>query len=591
MSNTINSIFPGVNFASGSAEVVLWAPQAEAVEITIGSDKRLALQKAASGYWRLSTSELKPQDRYQFILDNGKPLPDPASRYQPDGVHGPSEAVDLQSYNFEHNTWRNPKLDDYIIYELHTGTFSDHGNFEGIISRLPYLKDLGITAIEIMPVAQFPGKHNWGYDGVFPYAVQNSYGGPHKLMKLVDACHAAGLAVILDVVYNHIGPEGNYFNEFGPYFTSKYQTPWGNAINFDDAWCDAVRNYFMQNVLMWFRDFKIDALRLDAVHAIKDFSTKHILQEMREAVDALMTEAGREHHLIIEFDLNDPRFINPLSEKGFGMDAQWLDEFHHALRVTAGGGREGYYADFEGIEHLAKAYRDAYVYDGIYSEERHKTFGAKTYNPGGQFVVFSQNHDHVGNRMLGERTSTLFSTSMQRLMAAAVFVSPYLPMLFMGEEYGETNPFLYFVSHTDPELIEAVRKGRKAEFKAFHAQGEAPDPQAIETFEKSRLDTANTNADMLSYYKQLIALRKNHPALHNNNRNNLNVSCDKDSGILTLERWESSERLQCIMNFSKQQQSIDQATEGLRVIFSSEPVNNAGFIQPESIIIYEIKNV
>ncbi|RYE83114.1 MAG: hypothetical protein EOO65_04450, partial [Methanosarcinales archaeon] len=259
---------------------------------------------------------------------------------------------------------------------------------------------------------------NWGYDGVFPFAVQNSYGGPQGLKHLVDACHREGLAVILDVVYNHLGPEGNYFNEYGPYFTDKYHTPWGNAINFDDAGSDQVRNYFVQNALMWFRDFKIDALRLDAVHAIKDFSPKHILQEIREQVDVLMAETGNKHYLIIEFDLNDNRYINPIEQNGYGMDAQWIDEFHHALRVTAGGARNGYYSEFEGINHLAKSYTDAYVYDGIYSGGRQKTFGTKTDNPGEQFVVFSQNHDHVGNRMLGERSSTLFSTDMQKLMAA-----------------------------------------------------------------------------------------------------------------------------------------------------------------------------
>ena len=295
------------------------------------------------------------------------------------------------------------------------------------------------------------------------------------------------LAVVLDVVYNHMGPEGNYLGAYGPYFTEKYKTPWGGAINFDDAWCDGVRRFFIENALMWFRDFHVDALRLDAVHAIKDFSPNHILREIKQHVDALMAVTGRTHYLIVELDLNDDRFINGLDNCGYGMDAQWVDEFHHALRVTATGERTGYYADFHGINDLAKAYRDAYVYDGQWSEHRKRHFGVKTGNPGQQFIVFSQNHDQVGNRMLGERSSQLVSFEMQKLLAGAVFISPYLPMLFMGEEWGETHPFLYFVSHTDPDLAEAVRKGRKAEFAAFHTQGEAPDPMAEETFQNSKL--------------------------------------------------------------------------------------------------------
>ncbi len=335
-------------------------------------------------------------------------------------------------------------------------------------------RTIGVNAIELMPVVQFPGSRNWGYDGVFPFAVQHSYGGARGLQTLVDICHQKGIAVVLDVVYNHLGPEGNYLGAYGPYFTDKYNTPWGNALNFDDAWCDGVRQFFIENVLMWFRDFHVDALRLDAVHAIKDFSAVHILREIKMHVNQLTKETGRTHHLIVELDLNDPKFINPLEEQGFGMDAQWIDEFHHALRVTATGESTGYYSDFTGISHLAKAYQDAYVYDGQYSPHRFKKFGLKAENhPGQQFIVFSQNHDQVGNRMLGERTSQLVSLEMQKLMAGAVLVSPYLPMLFMGEEYAEPNPFLYFVSHTDPDLVEAVRKGRKAEFAAFHALGEA----------------------------------------------------------------------------------------------------------------------
>lgn len=593
MGRSVNMLTPGVKISQDTAEIVIWAPFAKVAAIVIKDRETLMLHQSERGYWTLTTDKLFAGDKYKFRLDNGKELPDPASKYQPGGVHGWSEVVDLNIYKPKADAWQNIPLAEYIIYELHTATFTADGTFNGIEQKLGYLKELGITAIEIMPVAQFPGARNWGYDGVFPYAVQNSYGGYKGLMQLVDTCHKQGMAVILDVVYNHIGPEGNYFNEFGPYFTSKYNTPWGNAINFDDAGSDEVRKYFIENVLMWFRDFGIDALRLDAVHAIKDFSPKHILQEMREAVNALMEQTGKKHYLIIEFDLNDKRFIDGIENNGYGMDAQWIDEFHHALRVTAGGQRDGYYADFDGIEHLAKAYQDAYVYDGIYSTERQKTFGVKTNNPGEQFVVFSQNHDHVGNRMLGERTSILFSTSMQKLIFAAIMVSPYLPMLFMGEEYGELNPFLYFVSHTDDELITAVREGRKNEFKAFHSDNEAPDPQAEETFLSSRLNwdslSQHEHQAMLAYYKLLIALRKNTPALNNNDRNKLDISFHKENQTIQLHRWEGEQHVYCYLNFSRTKQPFElPANERLNVIFRSEEetVGQNNMLQPESIIIY-----
>jgi len=577
MTNTI----PGIHFNGIDAQVCLWAPLCKRAAIRINDQTPLELEKADFGYWTLRGDFIKPGDSYKFVLDE-ESYPDVASLYQPNGVHEASQAVDLAAYKWADANWKNPPLEEYIVYELHTGTFTPAGNFEGIAGKLDYLADLGINAIEIMPVAQFPGRRNWGYDGVFPYAVQNSYGGPEGLMKLVDACHRKGMAVILDVVYNHIGPEGNYLTKHGPYFTGKYHTPWGNAVNFDDACCDQVRHYFIQNALMWFRDFHIDALRLDAVHAIKDFSARHILEALKEN-----TPDG--HYLIIESDLNDPRFINPVEKQGYGMDAQWVDEFHHALRVTAGGGRDGYYSDFNGIADLAKSYNSAYVYDGIYSPHRLKTFGTKADdNPGSQFIVFSQNHDQVGNRMLGERSSMLFSFEMQKLMAGAVMVSPFIPMLFMGEEWGAQQPFLYFVSHSDEELVEAVRKGRKAEFAAFHADGEAPDPQAEETFNNSKLDWKQTNPVMLSYYKTLFALRKKLPALAVPDRKNSTATVNEAQQTLLLERRNKSQTVYCLMNFSHRQHPI-KATG--KLLNSADkrwggPGAANGFIQPQSIIIY-----
>jgi maltooligosyltrehalose trehalohydrolase len=599
----------GINFdETGRAEVSIWAPLAQNVAVALSGKKNtVTLTKDELGHWKTVTDEIKPGDIYKILLDE-KEFPDPASLSQPEGVHGSSKAINLKDHIPNDSNWNNLPLEEYVIYELHTGTFTPQGTFAAIEGKLDYLKDLGVNAIEIMPVSQFPGTRNWGYDGVFPYAVQDSYGGAEGLKHLVEVCHQKGIAVILDVVYNHLGPEGNYLSAVSSYFTDKYNTPWGKAINFDDEWCDGVREYFTQNALMWFRDFHIDALRMDAVHAIKDFSPVHILREIKQHVNRLMEETGRTHYLIVELDLNDNRFINPLEQQGYGMDGQWIDEFHHALRVTAGESRTGYYSDFNGLSHLAKAYKDAYVFDGQFSPHRKKFFGVKAENnPGKQFIVFSQNHDQVGNRMLGERTSTLVSFEMQKLMAGAVLVSPYLPMLFMGEEYSEPHPFLYFVSHTDPDLAEAVRKGRKAEFAAFHAQGEAPDPVSEQTFEESKLQwqlpEQEPHQTMLRFYKTLIQLRKQEAALSNLDRNHLNVEENQESQTLMLNRWHEGESIFCLMNFSKKQQEfpLPGYEKELQKIFdSADPKWNGPAaapdvlsgetsvtIQPESFLIYK----
>jgi maltooligosyltrehalose trehalohydrolase len=547
--------------------VRIWAPKAKSLELVLpATGQKLPMSEENFGYWTCASELLTEGITYQVVMDGGPPLPDPASVFQPEGVHGPSSVTDLQAFVWTDQHWKNPELKDYILYELHTGTFSDSGDFDGIEEKLDHFVLLGVNAIELMPLGQFPGNRNWGYDGVFPFAVQNSYGGPKGLQKLVNACHMKGIAVIVDVVYNHLGPEGNYLGSYGPYFTNKYNTPWGPAINFDDAGCDAVRRYFIENALMWFRDFHVDALRMDAVHAIRDFSPVHILRDIREHVDQLMQATGKDHYLIVELDLNDKRFIDPKTEGGFGMDAQWIDEFHHALRVTAGGETTGYYSDFNGIAHLAKSYKDAYVYDGQYSPHRDKLFGVKVErHPGHQFVVFSQNHDQVGNRMLGERSSQLVSFEMQKLMAGAVLVSPFLPMLFMGEEWSEPNPFLYFVSHTDPDLAEAVRKGRKEEFAAFHAQGEAPDPMSEKTFHQSKLQWKILQKDphsiMFSFYQEMIRLRKHHPALKDTDRSNVSVECNEQEQTLLLRRRHEATELVCLMNFSKTSRTVQAPAE------------------------------
>ncbi|WP_210464814.1 malto-oligosyltrehalose trehalohydrolase [Rufibacter roseolus] len=600
----------GVTFnPQGLAEILVWAPKAEQVEICLNNGNTIIpLRKGEFGYWYETTDQVEPGDTYKFRIDEDQEYPDPASLSQPESVHGPSQAVDVDKFKWTDDQWKNLPLEEYVMYELHTGTFSPDGTFAGLEQKLDYLKELGVNAIEIMPVAQFPGDRNWGYDGVFPYAAQNTYGGPKGLQHLVDVCHQKGFAVVLDVVYNHMGPEGNYLGVYGHYFTDKYNTPWGPALNFDDAWCDGVRRYFTENLLMWFRDFHIDAVRMDAVHAIKDFSPNHILREMKQHVNQLMEETGRNHYMIVELDLNDTRFINPLEQQGFGMDAQWIDEFHHALRVTITGEQTGYYSDFSGISHLAKAYQDAYVFDGQFSEHRMKTFGIKAENnPGRQFVVFTQNHDHVGNRMMGERLGALVSFEMQKLAAGAVLLSPYLPMLWMGEEYAEPNPFQYFVSHTDPDLAEAVRKGRKAEFAAFHAEGEAPDPMAETTFNNSKLQwdlvQQEPHQTLFRYYQTLLRLRRELPALKNLDRKAVQAEANESQKTLILQRGQGSQQVIALMNFSQQPQKVtlpigaknlqlvlDSASpewNGPQVAEASVAVGAEVTLQPESLVLYQ----
>ena len=608
----------GVTFAPGGlAQICVWAPFAQTVALHLtNADQRIPLTTGSPGYWQTTTDQLRPGDTYRFILNSTIERPDPVSLDQPEGVHGPSQAVDVAGFVWTDAGWQNHSLDNYLLYELHTGTFSPKGTFAGIIERLDHLVSLGVNAIELMPVAQFPGTRNWGYDGVFPFAVQQSYGGALGLQQLVDAAHQRGLAVVLDVVYNHLGPEGNYLPDYGPYFTNRYQTPWGEALNFDGDCSDNVRRYFVENALMWFRDFHIDALRLDAVHAIYDQGSVHILREIREHVDALAARTGRQHYLIVESDQNDTRYIQSLANAGLGMDAQWNDEFHHALRVTAGGERNGYYADYAGIRHLAKSYRDAYVYDGQYMPRRDKIVGSSTANHAGrQFIVFSQNHDQVGNRMLGERPgqsrpghewpTQLVSFAMQKLLAGAVLTSPYLPMLFMGEEWGELNPFLYFVSHSDSALVEAVRRGRQAEFAAFQTTLDAPDPQDEQTFERSKLQwpllTQEPHQTLFHYYQTLLALRKQ-SVLRFPDRTSLTVVVDDDRQTLLLHRLHEQQPVVCLMNFSPEIQFIPlpaTTTHWKKALDSADPIwlgpvaaptvltsNEPVAVQGESILVY-----
>lgn len=551
-------------------EFVVWAPHLEQVELQLlSSSKVLPMTQNPPGYWQVTADGINPHDRYQYCLNGAQSYPDPASRYQPDGVHAASAVVDHASYSWQDATWPGIPLSDYIIYELHVGTFTPAGTFDAIIPRLADLKALGITAIEIMPVAQFPGERNWGYDGVYLFAVQNSYGGPDGLKRLVDACHQQNIAVIMDVVYNHFGPEGNYTGCFGPYVTDQYKTPWGSAINFDGPDSAGVRHFFIQNALSWFEDYHIDALRLDAIHAIYDCGAKHILQELATAVRALGQLLNRSCYLIAESDLNDVRVIQSQPQGGYGIDAQWFDDFHHSLHTTLTGEDNGYYEDFTDPQDFATAYANRFVYNWKYSKFRRRYHGNDASDrPGEQFVVYSQNHDQTGNRMLGERLSQLVPFEASKLAASAVLLSPYIPMLFMGEEYGETAPFQYFVSHSDPDLIEAVRQGRKAEFSAFHAQGEPPDAASIETFKRSQLDwslrtdqpaaASYPHKVLLQFYQQLIQLRKQldiasasrEKTSDTDRRQPRSVVCDREQQILQVQLETTSGTLLSLMNFS-----------------------------------------
>ena len=437
----------------GNTRFRVWAPKARTVALRMMSGKRtstIPLQEEDDGFFSGVIEDVAGNDQYLYLLDNAVLRTDPASRYQPDGVHGVSQVVDPRLFPWHDQDWTGIPLHEYVIYELHVGTFTGKGTFEAVIPLLGYLKELGITAVELMPVAQFPGDRNWGYDGVCPFAPQNSYGGPDGLKLLIDACHAWGMAIVLDVVYNHLGPEGNYLHDFGPYFTDRYRTPWGDAVNFDGPDSDPVRHYFVSNALYWITEYHVDALRLDAIHAVYDFSALHILRELGEAAHRQGGALGRRVHVIAESDLNDVRVINPLESGGYGLDAQWNDDFHHALRTLLTGERTGYYSDFGQFSHLVKGFEEGFVLSGEYSAYRRRRHGSSSAGiPPGKLVVFSQNHDQVGNRMRGERLGEHLSAQQLKLAAATVLLSPYVPLLFMGEEYGEPAPFPFFVSHGD----------------------------------------------------------------------------------------------------------------------------------------------
>jgi len=608
---------PGaIPVGSGTVEWNVWAPHAPSVDLILdpdGESECYSMQQ--TGEWfRLQNNDVRDGTRYRFRLPAGD-FPDPASRWQPEGVFGPSAVFFANHYPWTSLNWTGIPREELVIYELHVGTFTAEGTFTALIDRLDDLKSLGITAIELMPVGQFPGERNWGYDGVQHYAVQNSYGGPYELQRLVDQAHQTGLAVILDVVYNHLGPEGNFLSQFGPYFTKAYQTPWGDAINYDGPKSDPVRQYVIENACMWIRDFRLDGLRLDAVHAIYDFSAFHLLAEMQQAIQQIAHEQGRFVHLIAESDQNDPRLIDSLDQHGFGLDAVWTDDFHHCLHTLLTGEQQGYYRDFGSIEQLAKAYENVFVYDGIYSIYRHRRHGMPVKNRDrSHFVVCVQNHDQIGNRRQGDRLSTSLPSAAQRLACGLLLISPCIPLIFMGTEYGERNPFPFFCSFVNHDLTEAIRQGRRAEFKNLELQWgasqpvgsdniqsdfnipqtlhntknhnaydvdnmEIPDPGVPETFLSAKLSWSwpkgTFSARLRQLYHDLLQARREWPELRNRSRTTA-IVCQEtqkkqgSSPVLLIERG-NPESLVILANLSACLQPFPEISVGKRTVrFSTE---------------------
>ncbi|MDC3961665.1 1,4-alpha-glucan branching protein GlgB [Polyangium jinanense] len=541
-----------VHLGEDRARFRVWAPNADKVELVLQGklERRIPLEPEASGYHQALVDGVAPGARYHYDLGGGKLRPDPASRLQPEGVHGPSEVV--RSFSDHTPGWTGRPLDEYVIYELHVGTFTPEGTFDAAISRLSHLRELGITAVELMPVAAFPGERNWGYDGAYPFAVQASYGGPEGLRRFVDACHAEGIAVILDVVYNHLGPEGTYLADFGPYFASYYRTRWGDALNFDGPHSDEVRKFFIESALHFVTQMGIDALRLDAVNAIVDNSPLSFFEELGEAVHRRASELGRLVHLIAESDDNDPRLVTPSSQGGHGLDGLWNDDVHYALLALLTNERIGYLQDFGLVEQLAKTFRENFAFAGEYSKYRQRRRGrpAASVDPR-RLVTFVQNHDQVGNRPRGERLSARVSFDKQKLAAAVVLLSPFLPLLFMGEEYGEIAPFPYFTSHGDPTLVENVRKGRAAEMAKLGYSEKPFDPQDEATFRRAKLDfklrTTGDHGRLLAWYKELIRARRELFAFAA--EGGRQAVAFEDERLLYVRRWNRDSEVFVIYHF------------------------------------------
>jgi maltooligosyltrehalose trehalohydrolase len=571
----------------------VWAPLAKKVAVRVGSSALPMHGPDEQGWWYLKIDNSGPGTDYCYLIDSDeKCYPDPRSQWQPHGVHGMSRLYDHSLFVWNDSYWQGLPLASGVVYELHIGTFTPEGTLDGAIEKLDYLVGLGITHVELMPVASFAGDRGWGYDGVALFSVHEPYGGPDALKRFVDAAHQKGLAVLLDVVYNHFGPVGNYTGKFGPYLVDAHRTPWGGAVNLEDEWAHQVRRFLCDNALMWLRDYHIDGLRLDAVHAFVDRSAIHFLEQLSAEVEALSAALGRRLTLIAESDLNDPRVVTPRAAGGLGMDAQWSDDFHHALfAVLCGGSAKGYYSDFGELGQLAKALEQSYVYDGIYSTYRNRVHGRPAgHVPQDRFLGYIQNHDQVGNRALGDRLREIAGFDRAKVAAAVVLLSPFIPMIFQGEEWAASSPFQYFANHDDPEMDRLVAEGRRKEFAAFGWPPESiPNPASRETFERSKLiwDEVNEgeHAEMLAWYRELIRLRRTTPALSDGESGHTRVLYDQRETRFSLQRGDVT--LCCNLGETERQFPVP---EGGEVVLSSRGEahwkDGAVMVPPNAAVIY-----
>ena len=526
-------------------EFRVWGPRAKKIQLMVGDKARAMQGPDERGWWSLQVEGVERDAEYAFLIDDdAMHYPDPRSVWQPKGVHGPSRLYDQGAFTWTDGAWEGPPLASAVMYELHIGTFSAEGTFDGAIAHLDHLAELGVTHVEVMPIAEWAGRQGWGYDGVALFAASESYGGPDGFKRFVDACHAKHLAVILDVVYNHFGPVGNYTNKFGPYLTDKHKTPWGEAVNFNEGGSDEVRRFFRDNAAMWLRDYHVDGLRLDAVHAFIDQSAVNFMEQLSADVEQLEATLGRPLVLIAESDLNDPKVVRPREARGYGMDAQWSDDFHHALiaLLHPGNAGIGYYQDFGAMEHLVKALEHVFVYDGKYSKYRKRSHGRPVEGLSAHhFICFDQNHDQVGNRVQGERLEHLAGMEAAKVALGLTLMAPYIPMLFMGEEFAASSPFLYFADHGEEEMMRRVAEGRKNDFVAFgFLEEEIPDPGDVRTFEVSKLRWNEVHEDkhveMLEWTRSLIHLRRTTNDLNDGELNHVKVAFDAEKRWLTMQR-------------------------------------------------------
>lgn len=557
----------GAIYHKNACEFTVWAPNHKKVQLTLeGGKRQISMKSVENGYWTTLVEQIEPGILYMYQLGSQPPKPDPASHYQPSGVFGPSMVVDHEAFNWTDMDWHGLELKELLFYELHVGTFTPEGTFNAMLERIKELEDFGVNAVELMPITQFSGLRGWGYDGVFPFGVQNSYGTPDDLKTLVNDCHRQGVAVFADFVYNHIGPEGNCLNDYAPYFVSSRMTSWGPPINLDGPLNAGVRDYFLKNTLHWFRDYHLDGIRLDSILWMQDSSPKHFLQELNQTVQVYAQEAHRQLHMIAETGFNEPKVLTPAEQGGFGFDGQWLDDFQHTLFSQLTGEKEGYYRNFTNFEDFLDVLSDAYVYVGKdQAFRRRRPEESYRWIPSWRLVVFCQNHDQVGNRLLGDRLTMLAGFEASKVAAGLVLLSPYVPLLFMGEEYGETSPFMFFSSYEGKELASAIREGRRKEFAGFHWQGEVPDPQSVESFNKSKINWQGRyqgeGQKIAAYYKALIRLRRKVPAFQASEGRYIKSLQNQQGKVLFIEKQRGESKAAVIANLGKEKQDFNFQTE------------------------------